>query len=102
MLFTSNLRKAVDHYRAPGSTQGSPAKTLEEKRAQLLRRHTCASIGSTTSGSINIPDNKIPSSLVSNNGLISSGRQVSFREPFVEETEELISESEKVDRILEL
>lgn len=89
MLFTSNLRKAVDQYRTPGSTHGSPAKlTLEEKRAQLLRRHTCATIG--TLNSVQATDSKLPlhSCLIPSNGLASSGRQVSFREPFVEEQEE--------------
>src|SRR5690606_31054540 len=60
-------------------------------------RHTCASIGSTNSGSVNISDSKAPSVTVPNNGLMSSGRQVSFREPCIEESEESIHELGKVN-----
>lgn len=88
MLFTSNLRKAVDQYRAPNSCQNSPSKvTLEQKRAQLLRRHTCASINAVEKLTVN-------SLIIPNNGLANSARKVSFREPFVEEDED--SDNEKV------
>uniref|UniRef100_A0A914XYV0 Uncharacterized protein n=1 Tax=Panagrolaimus superbus TaxID=310955 RepID=A0A914XYV0_9BILA len=80
MLFTSNLRKAVDHY------QGSPSKTLEQKRAQLIRRHTCSIIVAPSEGSN--PVILSQTSIIHKHGLTSSGRQVSFREPFIEEENE--------------
>ncbi|VDK51864.1 unnamed protein product [Anisakis simplex] len=45
MLFTSNLRKAVDHSSSSSKRhQTEHAMRLAEKRAQLIRRHTCAVI----------------------------------------------------------
>uniref|UniRef100_A0AC35F4R9 Uncharacterized protein n=1 Tax=Panagrolaimus sp. PS1159 TaxID=55785 RepID=A0AC35F4R9_9BILA len=81
MLFTSNLRKAVDHY------QSSPTKSLEQKRAQLIRRHTCGIIVAPSEGNPEIPTQ---ASIIHKHGLTPSARQVSFREPFIEEENEEI------------
>ena len=80
MLFTTNLRKAVDHY------QASPTKTLEQRRAQLIRRHTCGVITAQPPPS-GCPHD-LQTGIIPKQGLASGGRQVSFREPFIEEENE--------------